>query len=91
MELLDSWASWKDHISDVDVDLDAAVERVLAGRASPYEGEGATVSLGVDSKGRRMLPKGAMCSVDVDELALPAPGTAPVKLVDICPLAVEYF
>ena len=38
-----------------------------------------------------MLPKGAMCSVDVDELALPAPGTAPVKLVDICPLAVDYF
>eukprot|EP00959_Pyramimonas_sp_CCMP1952_P240214 5019671-Pyramimonas_sp.AAC.1 len=32
-----------------------------------------------------------MCSVDVDEPALPAPGAAPVKLVDICPLAVEYF
>ncbi len=38
-----------------------------------------------------MLPKGAMCSVDVEELALPPPGTIPAKLVDICPLAAEYF
>ncbi|CAK0838668.1 unnamed protein product [Prorocentrum cordatum] len=91
LELLDSRASWQGHIYDVDVDLGAAVERVLAGRASPCEGEGVAESLGVDSKGRRVLPKGAMCSVDVDELALPAPGTVPVKLVDICLLAVESF
>ncbi|CAK0891788.1 unnamed protein product, partial [Prorocentrum cordatum] len=91
LELLDSWASWQGHIYDVDVDLDAAVERVLAGRSSPCEGEGVTESLGVDSKGRRALPKGALCSVDVDELALPAPGAAPFKLIVICPLAVEYF
>ncbi|CAK0835831.1 unnamed protein product [Prorocentrum cordatum] len=90
-EPLDSWTSWQGHIHDVDVDLGAAVERVLAGQASPWVGEGVTESLGVDSKGHRVLPKSAICSIGVDELALPAPGAVPVKLIDICPLAVEYF
>ncbi|CAK0877994.1 unnamed protein product [Prorocentrum cordatum] len=38
-----------------------------------------------------MLPKGAMCSVDAGELALPPPGAAPARIADICPLAAEYF
>ncbi|CAK0879893.1 unnamed protein product, partial [Prorocentrum cordatum] len=89
--LLETWLAWGSQVAAIKEDEDAALRRVMAGRASPYSGDGATVALGKDSKGREMLPKGAMCSVDVEELALPPPGTIPAKLADICPLAAEYF
>ena len=37
------------------------------------------------------MPKGSLCDVDVEELALPEPGTKTVDLVDISPEAKEYF
>ena len=73
--LLDSLASLKDHVSNVGRDLDAATKSVLAGRASLYESEGFAKILGTDSKGRSMLPKGAVGQVDADEGALVALAT----------------
>ncbi|CAE8709859.1 unnamed protein product [Polarella glacialis] len=45
----------------------------------------------MDSQGRLMLPKGSMCDVDVEELALSPPGTQVVEITEVCPDARTYF
>eukprot|EP00972_Heterocapsa_arctica_P012117 1777789-Heterocapsa_arctica.AAC.1 len=38
-----------------------------------------------------MLPKGAVCLIDVEDVSLPPPGTIVVPLVEVCPEAAHYF
>ena len=46
----------------------------------------------LDSKGRPRLPKGSLCTLDVEEIALPpTTSTELVELVEVCPEAAAYF
>ena len=45
----------------------------------------------LDSAGRPLLPKGAICPIDVEEIALPLPGATSTPLIDVCPEARDFF
>ena len=72
-------------------DEDAALRRVMAGRASPCSGEGAIIALGKDSVGAVGHLETVTRSVDVGELACPPPGTDHTETVDLCGLAAVGF
>ena len=86
---------WKAWIPDLEsAPASAEAVRLLLGTTLSGYGGGEVDPLlqgKVDSGGRPLLPKGAVCEIDVEEISLPEPGTIMVPLVDICPEAAYYF
>ena len=91
--ILGRWAEWAVVVAEAP-GASAACSQLLGPTSLGYEGFSADTSPlngELDSQGRPKLPKGSLCDVDVEELALPEPGTKTVDLVDISPEAKEYF
>ena len=72
-------------------DEDAALGRVMAGRASPCSGEGAIIALGKDSVGAVGHLETITRSVEAGKLACPPPGTDHPETVGLCGLAAVGF
>ena len=86
-----AWEEWQPDLEQAP-QVPAARQRLLGTPISSYhphhEDEG---DAGLDSKGRMRLPRGAMCDFDVEELALPPTDCVPVEILEVNPLAREYF
>ena len=91
-KILSRWSEWSDVFQGAP-EASTACARLLGPVSVGYGGlEEMKEEKGLlDSKGRPRLPKGALCDVDVDELALPPPGSSTVALVSVSPEAKAYF
>ena len=86
------WKAWVPDLESAPASAEAV--RLLLGTTLGGYGGGEVDPLlqgMVDSGGRPLLPKGAICEIDVEEISLPEPGTIMAPLVDICPDAAYYF
>ena len=92
LSFLNHWTEWLPAIEAVPTAA-VAYQRLFGSRPTSYNGVSIPEAQEseLDSKGRVRLPKGAMTTVDVDEVSFPPPGTKTIPAIDISEEVRHYF
>ncbi len=91
-DVIARWSSWLPSLEAAPSVPDAC-QRLLGTPQSAYGGMMGDSPIGnlKDAQNRPILPKGAVCGIDVEELSLPLAGSELIKITEVSPEAAAYL